>query len=265
MNVPAKTNQNKAVGAPLSVQQLMAADRQEGRTGGSGLSAADLAIPFLILLQAKSPIVAKGPEHKEGAEEGFFYNNVSGKIYKGPLFVVPCGYRKAFVEWMPRGSSGNYVREHSDGSALASCIRNEKNKYVLPNQNLLVETQYHYVLLVDEKTGMGERMVISLSSTQLKKGLRWNSQVTSILVKMQDGKLWNPPRYTHTYKVSSVYESKNENSWMGWEVGSPNMITDPELYAMARRFANEVESGSVKMSQPPSNEQSHEQPEREVF
>jgi hypothetical protein len=265
-NVPVKQNhQTKVVAQPISVAALMAADAEAGVTGGLGLTAKDLAIPFISILQAQSPQVLRGPENIPGAQAGEFYNNVTGEVYTGDITVIPCSYRSALVEWRPRGADGGYVREHLDESELGKCTKNDNNQDMLPNGNLLVRTQYHYVLVV-KATGSVDRAVIPLSRTQLKKGLRWNQQIVSLQVKLANGRIINPPRYSHKYTARSAYDSNPQGAWYGWDFGSPKLIDDAQLYALGKKFSGEVSAGSVKVSIPTGESSvSTEQPGEEVF
>ena len=94
------------------------------------------------------------------------FNSVTNKLYK-EITVLPCGYKRSFVEWKPREKGGGYVGEHTPDSELAGKPRNDRGEVVLQNGNILVETAYQFILLMDGKSA--ETAVISMSSTQLKK------------------------------------------------------------------------------------------------
>lgn len=220
--------------------------------GFEGVTPTDVAIPFLTILQSLSPQIKKGSVNRvEGAEEGDIFQTVSGQVFKQAqgLALVPCAFRKAYVEWTPREMGGGYVREHADSSALKDCRRDDRNNDVLPNGNYIVETAYHYCVLVNGSTF--ERVVLGMARTQLKKSRRWNSQMMSLQV-LVNGKRVMPPPFSHVYPVTTALEQKDQNSWYNWSIGTPRLIDDPELYGFARHFYQEVKAGQVKVQAPPT-------------
>ena len=67
---------------------------EDANFGLEKMTAQDLAIPFLVLIQKTSPQI----EELEGCKPGMIYNTVTNKLSK-ELTVLPCGYKRAFVEW----------------------------------------------------------------------------------------------------------------------------------------------------------------------
>lgn len=222
----------------------------ESTSGFENVRPQDTAIPFLGLLQGLSPQVKRGHAQRiEGAEEGMFYNNVTGEVAAGPVRVIPCAFQKAYVEWVSRENGGGFVKQHPDEAILKDTTRDLKNNEVLPNGNHIVPTAYHFVLLVKED-GMLERAVISMTKTQLKKSRRWLSQMMNLQLKLPNGKVIKPPMFSHSYEVASVLEQKDNYSWYGFQVGSPQLVESAEVYAEARRFHAEVTAGNVNVKPP---------------
>ena len=75
------------------------------KNAGKGLqnvSNDDITIPRLAIIQSGSPQRKKKDEkYIEGAEEGMIFNTVTNEVYE-KIEVIPCGYRKTYVEWVPR-------------------------------------------------------------------------------------------------------------------------------------------------------------------
>lgn len=238
--------QEKA-GLPVNISDSITADIGKGF---EGVTTADVAIPFLVILQDLSPAVRKGPGQIKGAESGDILQTVSQQIFKADsgVLVVPCGYQKAYVEWTPREKGGGFVKSHPDDTILKECTRNERNQETLKNGNNIVTTAYHYAIIVSE--GKFERVIIAMSSTQLKKSRRWNSQMMSLQLDL-GGKKVTPPSFSHSYLFSTVMETKDQNSWYNWAIGPAKMLESAELYSFAKQFYNEVKQGSVKVSTPP--------------
>jgi hypothetical protein len=230
---------------PVAFAADMAAD---AGMGFENVTAKDVAIPYLKILQALSPEL-RGATKVPGAEEGLVINTVTGQLMK-EFRVVPCAFKKSYVEWTPREAGGGLVREHLDENILNQTKKNERGQDVLPNGNLIVTTAYHYVLVVSE--GGFERALIAMSSTQLKKSRRWLGQMMSLQVKVGD-KTFTPPPFSHSYHVATGMETKDTNSWYGWIINDPSMIEDRSLYDAAKKFGADVSAGLVKVSEPPAD------------
>jgi hypothetical protein len=246
-NVPATIS----AGVPATkqaVSSLMVNDVMQNNTGFENMGADDIAIPFVSLLQALSPQV-RGATRIKGAEEGDFFNTVTSEVLKDEIKIIPCAYQKCWVEWVSRDAGGGFVRQHQSNDILDKCTKNDRNQDILPSGNNVVTTAYHYCLLVkdDEST---ERVVISLTSTQLKKSRRWNSQMMSLQITLNNKKI-TPPMYAHIYTAKSVEESNDQGAWAGWEIGSPELITDTDLYLTAKKFHDDVTKGAVRTVPPP--------------
>jgi hypothetical protein len=255
--LPAKTKGN-AVAAKESMNSLMVQDSQQS-TGFENMGADDLAIPFIVILQSNSPQCKKGPEKIPGAEEGDFYNTVTREVFKAEIKIVPCAYQKAYVEWVPRNQGGGFVRQHQDESILNQTTRIEDDngrRDVLPNGNIVVTTAYHYCLLVKED-GDIERVVLSFTSTQLKKSRRWNTQMLNRKIEV-NGKKITPAMYSQIYTMATVEESNDQGSWCGWDITDPVTIEEPELYITARKFHTDVTKGNVRTAPPPESTGSSE-------
>ena len=65
--------------------------------GFEGMGAADVAMPFLMLMQAMS-FQLRGATKIPGAEEGDFLNSVTKEVFKKTVSLIPCAFKKAWVE-----------------------------------------------------------------------------------------------------------------------------------------------------------------------
>lgn len=231
----------------------MAAD---ANMGFENVTAKDVAIPYLKILQALSPEL-RGQTKVPGAEEGLVMNTVTSQFMR-EFRVVPCAFKKSYVEWTPREQGGGLVMEHADDQILTKTTKNERGQDVLANGNLIVTTAYHYVLILSE--GGFERAVMAMSSTQLKKSRRWLGQMMALQVKVGD-KSFTPPPFSHSYHVTTGMETKDTNSWFGWIINEPKLIEEKALYEAAKKFGQDVTAGTVKVSAPPvDGEASEEMP-----
>lgn len=217
----------------------------DANVGFENVTSRDVAIPYLKILQALSPEL-RGATKVAGAEEGLVMNTVTSQFMR-EFRVVPCAFKKSYVEWTPREAGGGLVMEHADESILSKCKKNERSQDILPNGNLIVTTAYHYVLLLSD-AGF-ERAVMAMSSTQLKKSRRWLGQMMALQVKVGD-KSFTPPPFSHSYHVTTGMETKDTNSWYGWIINDPKLVDDKGIYDVAKKFGQDVGQGLVKVSTP---------------
>jgi hypothetical protein len=223
---------------------------QDSAIGFTGVDMKDVAIPYVAILQALSPQVKKGAQKVEGAEEGDIFNNVTGRVVKGSkgLMVIPCAYQKRYVEWNDRDKGGGFVKAHTDERILEKTSKNEKNQDVMQgNSHLIVTTAYHFCVILNED-GTFERVVIPMSSTQLKKSRKWNAIMMGLQLAKPSGGVYTPPPFSHSYPLTTIQEVKDKNTWYGWNIGNPKQITNVDIYQYARHLSVEVNKGLVDVT-----------------
>ena len=173
-------------------------------TGFAEVSAEDMSIPFLRILDKGSPQVNKRDgAYVEGAEPGMIYNTVANEVYDGEVgvTVIPCYFNRRFIEWKPRESGGGYMGSYlPDDPIVKTTVKNDKNADVLPNGNLLSNTAQHFVLLTYE--GNFSRALITMSSTQLKKSRRWITQMNALTAIGKNGP-YTLPMMSHIKEPSA--------------------------------------------------------------
>ena len=211
----------------------------------------DFGIPFIIIVQDGSPEVKKShPAYAtkkiEGAEPGSIINTQSRQVLNpdgAPVIFVPCSYERMYVEWKPRDEGGGFVRQHISDAILSQCKRSEEdNRDYLPNGNLIVTTAYFFGLLIDDD-GNGSQCVISMTSTQLKKARMWLNMAMSIKFDGPNGK-FTPPLFSHKYALTTVAESNNDGSWMGWHIETAGPMSNKALIENAKEVAKKMSAGN---------------------
>ena len=219
----------------------MEADAQQG---AQNISQEDLALPFLKILGQLSPEVNKTHgKYVKGAEPGKIINTVTNELYD-KISVVPCHYKRQYIEWQDRGaSSGAPVAIHdADSDIVSQTTRDKSYKDRLPNGNYLENTANHFVLVVGKNP---ETALISMKSTQLKVSRKWNSMMMGIKLQGKNG-LFTPPTYSHIYNLSTVQMSNDKGTWFGWDVAKAGPVEDKSIYDMAKSFAESVNKGDVQ-------------------
>ena len=219
----------------------MEADAQQGT---QNISQEDLALPFLKILGQLSPEVNKRDgKYVEGAEPGKIINTVTNALYD-QINVIPCHYKRQYIEWADRGTStGAPVAIHdADSDIVSKTTRGKDYKDRLPNGNYLDNTANHFVLLCGKNPGTA---LISMKSTQLKVSRKWNSMMMGLKMQGKNG-LFTPPTYSHIYNLKTVQMSNDKGTWFGWDVSKVGPVEQKDLYDMAKNFAVSVGKGEVE-------------------
>lgn len=221
-------------------------------TGLEDVTKEDMAIPLLQVLQAMSPQVNKRDgAYVEGAEAGSIYNSVLQSVIDGEegITVIPCSYRKAYVEWAPRDSGLGMMGEHDSRSILDQCTK-DQGKYILDNGNYIEETAYFYVIIIDS-AGNTSQAVIPMKSSQLTKARKWVTTMKMQTRTNSKGARVPAPMFMNKYKLTTVHQQNDQGNWFGWGVALAGPLTadDRELLQMAMDFRNAVQSNDVKVQQ----------------
>jgi hypothetical protein len=180
-----------------------AADKLEGF---EDINASTMAIPFIRILQTKSPQLDKrAPEYIEGAEEGQFFNNVTKKIYGEKINLIILKFEHIYIEWLP--ARGGFVGVHSPENAAKITISKEFNNWQTEDGNILQEN-YCYFCLVEGEEEQGP-VIMTMCSTALKTAKNLNRLITSHV--MPNGNRALP--YWLVIEFSSLYKTNDKDSW----------------------------------------------------
>lgn len=236
-------------------QEVMVLDSSfdDLETGLEDVTKEDMAIPMLKVLQALSPQVNKRDgDYVDGAEAGAILNSVTSTVYDGEegITVIPCSYRKAYVEWAPRESGQGLIQEHTDRSILESCVRDDKGKYLLDSGNYIEETAYFYVLILDTN-GASSQAVIPMKGSQLTKARKWITTMKMQTRLTSTGKRVPAPMFFNKYQLTTTHQQNDMGNWFGWGVGlnGPLSNEDMPILEEAIAFQKAVSSDSVKVQQ----------------
>ena len=216
----------------------------DANQGTQNISQEDLALPFLKILGQLSPEVNKRDgKYVEGAEPGKIINTVTNQLFDH-VDVVPCHYKRQYIEWQDRGqSTGAPVAIHdADSDIISQTTRDKSYKDRLPNGNYLDNTASHFVLQLSDTP---QSALISMKSTQLKVSRKWNSMMMGLKMQGKNG-LFTPPTYSHIYKLKTVQMSNDKGTWFGWDVEKVGPVTDKGIYDMAKNFALSVGKGEIE-------------------
>ncbi len=242
MKAVAKKNKN----LPSTIVKNMKADAGKG---SEGVDKDSLAIPFLVVLQSNSPAIEND---MPGAKAGMFMNNITEELFKD-VTIVPCGFQRRFIQWQPRDEGGGFKGMHNPvliDTGEIKTYRDDKNQLrMTEGDDILKDTRIHYVML-STKSGSWMPIVLSLSSTQIKKSKGFMSLIQSREFKDENGKPFNPPSFGNSYKITTVKEKNDMGSWFGVKIVIDKMVEDTALYRKCQKFCHEVTEGDVKTADP---------------
>ena len=224
---------------------------------GAGFENADAdsyAIPFLRILQSNSPQCTKSNgAYIKGAEEGMMINTVTEEIFNQDeegLEVIPVDFQQKVIEWESDQPNSGLIEIHDIATGLdliEKAERNDRNKDILPNGHCLQAVREHYVLIV-----LGDALIpaiISMSSTQLKKSRRWMSVMNGIKMKGAKG-TFTAPMFSNRYRLTTVVETKESNSWMGWKIELVGPVESNDQVDQAVAFLDAIRSGVARAADP---------------
>lgn len=233
-----------------------------GNDAGAGFEGAtreSFSIPFLAILQSGSPQCKKSDgAFIKGAGEGMFINTATSDIFDGDegIQIVPAAYTLTYVEWQLREQGGGYRGEHEASKGLnllRSTRKDDKGRDILPNGNQLNATHNFYALLLDSEGGFS-RVVLSLTSTQIKTGKKWMTVMNMQQGQRPDGSKFPAPMFANVYSMTTTPQSNDKGSWFGWVPSLERSLDltdkgDVEIYLAARQFKDSILKGEVKVAE----------------
>ncbi len=209
--------------------------------GNDNVTDSDLQTQFFNIIESNSPFLDKTDgKHIKGAESGMIVNTVTRKIFDGEagILVVPCYFSKECVEWTPeRKIVGRHSLESEE--YLTAVRENKKNpagKLINDIGNEMTETASHALLLVDRQTGDTTRIVVSMTSTKLKKSKRLNTLIKE--QKLPSGLA--APRYAQVYLLTVVPEKNNKGKFFNWEPKFAGLVPSKSVFDKALRYHQDV-------------------------
>jgi hypothetical protein len=217
-------NEDKSALATKAVETTALAARDfqyDEQDRGDALDRGEIAIPYINLLQDKSPEIDEGhAKFIPGAVKGSFLNSLTRQVTPGPtgFHFVPVARDHAFVEWRPRASGGGIVgRIDPESAPVKTAIEKARAKakatgnakdafnWLLENGNEVVETYYVFGLLLDsvDATEPSGFAVLALTGTKIRE---WKGVATRMSTRKGA-----PAFYTNRLRVFSKRATNKGN------------------------------------------------------
>ena len=226
--------------------------------GLENITSEDITIPRLAIIQSNSPQRKKKDEkYIENAEEGDVFNTVTGQLYKEPLTVIPCAYRKTYVEWIPREKGGGFVAAY-DVRPSDTTTDPATRKSFLKNGNQLVDTAEHYVVIKKDDDTF-EQAVLTMTSSNLTVSRKWNTLLKMKKINVK-GQTIDPPSFMYEFLLSTIEATNDQGTWQKYKIEEIGQIDKKHLFVAAETLSKSVDTGKVKASEhaPDTNVDSEE-------
>jgi hypothetical protein len=197
----------------------------------------DFGVPFLQICQTGNPQLIEGHQlYIPDLRAGLIFDTMTNRVFK-EVTILPIRYTFRTVEWKPRDKGGGFVKSYARGEEPTDTISDQvTGRFYRVNGNNLVQTMYHLVMIKEEEW---DKVIISMSSTQLKKARRWNSTMASYRI---EGSGNIAPIFSHYFKLSTVREQNNFGTWFGWKIDPAGVIEDEQLYTVAKATYQQMEN-----------------------
>ncbi len=187
--------------------------------GNENLSADDLTVPYISLLQSISKPCTKGsPEYIKGATAGMFYNTVTKEV-SDEILCANMFVNTVFSVNKKRNLGDDFQGEFANSEDAMEHLEAEG---LNPADYDIKENHKHTLALFNEKTGdLESAAIFSFRNTALKASRMWNTQIVSSYP--------NADRFAGIWKVTPQMQSNNLGQWY-----TPNIelagYPSPEVY-----------------------------------
>jgi hypothetical protein len=236
-------------------------DAEDFNAGFEGADKESYSIPFLQILQKMSPMVDEDdPKYVAGAKAGMIFNTVTQKLFDGKagLQIIPAFFKRSFILWGGREGDGGFKGEITpeefdkilssgaievvDGRPL---VKDDKGEVHPKKSDYYADTRSHYVIVIDPESGDIGQAIISLSSSQIKASRGLMTALSQKKIE-SGGMQRTPPTYANIVRLSTVGLSNEKGSWSGAKFELEGLVTDANLYQMAKEFYKAVSTGAIK-------------------
>lgn len=243
---------------------------EEGAGAGmEGAGQEAFAIPFLSILQKGSPQVDPDQPNAyiDGARAGNILETVSMQLFDGKVgvMIVPCAYKRAFLRWGPRDSGGGFKGEFTGDEVAVMRSKGQivemDGKLYAPTEDGSVnvhrsdrfaEVRNHYCMLIEPESQTYKQVLLSLSSTQIKKSKGLMSILDGVRDVNRSGQKFKPATWANLVRMTTVSESNDKGSWYGVKFELAGLVRSAlpkpfaaEVFSAGKAFNEAVTRGTV--------------------
>jgi hypothetical protein len=231
----------------------------EDETGFEHMTQADFKVPFLAVLQGKSPQVEEGnPKQLPGAKAGSFMNTVTQELFDGKkgIVVVPIHSIHQYLEWIPRDDGGGLVNVYDwqapEVLAVLKKAAKRFGKHKINDNNDLQES-FNVFMLHLRDDGTRQPIVMGFASSQIGAYQAWMTTAKSQVKPAAPGEPQRPRAlWSHRYRITTAFNQNKKGTWhkMSVTFDGPNaeaarLAEDDAITAEAKEFRQLLMSGAA--------------------
>lgn len=214
--------------------------QKETGAGNDNVTAADMLIPRLKLLQGLSPEVdSTKDQYVPGAEPGQYINANTHEL-AGEMYVINLYYEHVYGVFVKRkfggGFKGSFYSQQEAEAAITQLASEDQE--LMEQMMEVVETGRHTLLQIDLKTGKLEPVVFDMTSTKLQTSRAWNTEIAR-----RGG-----DRFSCVWKLTKQSKTNTKGSWFIPHFEFMGPLND-EMYQRAHEKYDQItgalESGKV--------------------
>lgn len=192
----------------------------QGR-GSEEVSANDMVLPRLEIIQDSSKIKETNPD----AKEGLLFNSVTQDVIGDLAYFVPVYFRVEYLVWKDQDEGGGFFGSFNTQAEAEA----RKTEVVAGGENPefieVVDTPVQYGLRVTTD-GLVEQIVISMAKSKAKVSRKWNA-----MIQIAGG-----DRFSRVYKITTFRDENKKGKKFFNYVVQPAGFTPKAAYEEAERL-----------------------------
>jgi len=227
--------------------------------GAENVTAGDLSIPRLYMLQPLSPQVS-GSGKLKGAAPGMIFDSVTQKFYEKIWFIV-CLYRRSWVEWVERDAGGGFVAEHFEVNPKWK--REERGPFVISKKesadgkpHIINDTRSFFSLYSPklDKADLPDNpttAIQSLTSTQIRRASNLLTVITGKEFRSKSGKVGRLPIFASVIMAEGEESENDQGTWYSWKFTDTETLVPDGSELLERAVAFYKLAAEFKVTVPP--------------
>lgn len=230
MSAKTKANETTEMATVITgVTETMPDWLQRGNAGSEDVTAREMILPRVDVIQALSPQIKKNdPAFIPGAEQGMIFNTVTGELYGSEVTFVPVLFRKEYTIWKMRKAGGGFCGAHRTETEAQMAVGQMEN----PADYEVVESHQHFALIL---TPQGpQEAVFSMTKSKLKVSRALNTLI----------QIAGVDRFAKAYKLSAVEDSSPKGEFWSFKA-HPVGFVSKELYERGQSLYDMIKAGAA--------------------
>lgn len=202
---------------------------QEGRAGSEDVSANEMILPRVDVIQALSPQIKKNdPSYIPDAEQGMIFNTVTGQLYGSEVTFVPVLFRKEYTVWKLRKAGGGFCGAHKYEADAQLAVEQMEN----PADYEVVESHQHFCIILSDSGP--QEAVFSMTKSKLKVSRALNTLI----------QIAGVDRFAKAYKLSAVEDSGAKGDYWTFKAHPVGYVSQ-DLYNKGKSLYEMIKAGAA--------------------